>query len=121
MPWISAFYGVMIYMYWNERDHPVARLCLLEILQARGVAAEPPTPLPSPRELLLASFERYLLTERGLAAGTVVGYLAHAARFLDGLPAGGLAEISAAGSADRRARIPAGQRTDRKAQLHQLR
>ena len=21
---ISAFYGVVIYMYWNERDHPVA-------------------------------------------------------------------------------------------------
>ena len=25
MPRISAFYGVVIYMYWNERDHPVAR------------------------------------------------------------------------------------------------
>ncbi|MBO0803897.1 MAG: DUF4160 domain-containing protein [Nocardiopsaceae bacterium] len=24
MPRISAFYGVVIYMYWNERDHPVA-------------------------------------------------------------------------------------------------
>jgi Domain of unknown function (DUF4160) len=23
MPRISAFYGVIIYMYWNERDHPV--------------------------------------------------------------------------------------------------
>lgn len=23
MPRISAFYGVVIYMYWNERDHPV--------------------------------------------------------------------------------------------------
>lgn len=22
MPRISAFYGVVIYMYWNERDHP---------------------------------------------------------------------------------------------------
>jgi hypothetical protein len=22
---VSAFYGVVIYMYWNERDHPVAR------------------------------------------------------------------------------------------------
>ena len=21
---VSAFYGVVIYMYWNERDHPVA-------------------------------------------------------------------------------------------------
>ena len=24
VPRISAFYGVVIYMYWNERDHPVA-------------------------------------------------------------------------------------------------
>jgi hypothetical protein len=23
MPRISAFYGVVVYMYWNERDHPV--------------------------------------------------------------------------------------------------
>src|SRR5580700_11527220 len=24
MPRVSAFYGVVIYMYWNERDHPLA-------------------------------------------------------------------------------------------------
>jgi hypothetical protein len=24
VPRVSAFYGVVIYMYWNERDHPVA-------------------------------------------------------------------------------------------------
>jgi hypothetical protein len=24
MPRVSAFYGIVIYMYWNERDHPVA-------------------------------------------------------------------------------------------------
>jgi len=23
MPRLSAFYGIVIYMYWNERDHPV--------------------------------------------------------------------------------------------------
>ena len=23
MPRISAFYGIVIYMYWNEKDHPV--------------------------------------------------------------------------------------------------
>jgi hypothetical protein len=23
MPRVSTFYGVVIYMYWNERDHPV--------------------------------------------------------------------------------------------------
>lgn len=26
MPRVSAFYGVVIYMYWNERDHPVAQI-----------------------------------------------------------------------------------------------
>ena len=71
-------------------------LCLLGVLQERGVAAEPPAARPSPTQLLLLSFERYLLAERGLAAGTVTGYLAHAGRFLDGLPAGGLAQVSAA-------------------------
>jgi hypothetical protein len=24
MPRISAFYGIVIRMYWNERDHPIA-------------------------------------------------------------------------------------------------
>jgi hypothetical protein len=24
MPRISTFYGIAIYMYWNEADHPVA-------------------------------------------------------------------------------------------------
>jgi hypothetical protein len=24
VPRVSAFYGLVIYMYWNERDHPVA-------------------------------------------------------------------------------------------------
>lgn len=24
MPRVSAFYGIVIYMYWNEADHPVA-------------------------------------------------------------------------------------------------
>ncbi len=71
-------------------------LCLLGVLQERGVAAGPAAARPSPTQLLLLSFERYLLAERGLAAGTVTGYLAHAGHFLDGLPAGGLAQISAA-------------------------
>src|SRR5215472_9647827 len=71
-------------------------LRMLGLLQARGVAIEAPAPPPSAAELLLSSFERYLLIERGLAAGTVVGYLAHAGRFLAGLPSGGLSAISAA-------------------------
>ena len=39
----------------------------------------------SPAEVLLAGFGRYLAAERGLAAGTVRGYVGHARRFLEGL------------------------------------
>jgi site-specific recombinase XerD len=60
--------------------------CLLEVLDGLGVlAAEPPVPACSSRDLLLASFERYLLGERALAEGTVHGYVMHARWFLDGL------------------------------------
>lgn len=45
----------------------------------------------------MASFERYLLTERALAVGTTHGYVGHARRFLDGLSCGGdLAGVTAA-------------------------
>ena len=72
-------------------------LCLLEVLRGLGVlAAEEPVPAGSSMDLLLASFERYLLVERGLAAGTVPGYVAHARWFLGGLASGGgLAGLSA--------------------------
>src|SRR5438552_3605206 len=73
-------------------------LCLLEVLCGLGVlaAAGEPAPAGSPTEMLLASFARYLLVERGLADGTVRGYVRHARRFLDGLPSGGaLAGVSA--------------------------
>jgi site-specific recombinase XerD len=72
-------------------------LCLLDVLRRQGVvAAEQPAAAGSPADLLLASFERYLLTERGLAAGTVRGYVEHARWFLGGLAsAGGLAGLSA--------------------------
>jgi integrase/recombinase XerD len=63
-----------------------ALVCLLEVLRGVGVlAVEQPVPVRSPRGLLLASFERYLLGERALAAGTVHGYVMHARWFLDGL------------------------------------
>jgi integrase/recombinase XerD len=72
--------------------------CLLEVLRGLGVlAAEEPAPAGSPADLLLASFERYLLAERGLAAGTARGYARHARRFLDGLAAGGGPSRLAAG------------------------
>jgi site-specific recombinase XerD len=72
-------------------------LCLLETLRACGVVSVDTTPpTTSEVELLLCSFERYLLSERGLAPGTVVGYVAHARRFLEGLPSTGLAAVTAA-------------------------
>jgi site-specific recombinase XerD len=64
-------------------------LCLLDVLRGLGVLAAEPSAQSSPTELLLASFERYLLTERGLATGTARGYARHARRFLDGVAAGG--------------------------------
>jgi integrase/recombinase XerD len=72
-------------------------VCLLGLLRGLGVlAAEQPAPAGSPTDLLLQSFERYLLAERGLATGTVHGYVMHARRFLEGLAAGGLAGLTAA-------------------------
>lgn len=72
-------------------------VCLLEVLRGLGVlVAEQPAPPCSATDLLLASFERYLIAERGLAAGTVCGYVTHARRFLDGLaPGRGLAGLTA--------------------------
>ena len=78
-------------------------LCLLEVLRGLEVlAAEDAAAAGSPADLLLASFERYLLAERGLAAGTVSGYVRHARRFLDGLRGG------------RRAGRVGGERCDRR-------
>src|ERR1700680_2957956 len=60
------------------------------------LAAEEPAAPSSPRDVLLAGFERYLLAERGLATGTVVLYLRSARRFVDGLPSDrGLAGLAA--------------------------
>lgn len=62
-----------------------------------ALAAEGSAAAASPTEVLLAGFERHLLTERALAAGTVRGYVRHTRRFLGGLPAsGGLAGLTAA-------------------------
>jgi integrase/recombinase XerD len=72
-------------------------ICLQEVLRGLGVLAlERPEPASSPTDRLLASFERYLLVERGLAAGTVRGYLCHARRFLDGLASAELDGLTAA-------------------------
>src|SRR6267378_3329502 len=61
--------------------------CLLDVLRELGVlGAGEPARADSPAEVLLAGFGRYLAAERGLAAGTVRGYVGHARRFLEGLP-----------------------------------
>src|SRR5579859_4156929 len=71
--------------------------CMLEVLVGAAVVTVGPAPAPSSdTELVLERFERYLSAERALAAGTIVGYLDRARRFLDELPAGGLAELSSA-------------------------
>lgn len=71
-------------------------LCLLEVLRDLGaLPVEEPEELSTPEEeLLVRSFERYLLSERGLAAGTVEGYARHACRFLDGLSPSGVAGLA---------------------------
>jgi integrase/recombinase XerD len=71
-------------------------VCLLEVLGRLGVLAdEPSVAAGSPIDLLLSSFEQYLRVERGLAAGTIVGYVTHACWFLEGLGSGGVAGLSA--------------------------
>jgi site-specific recombinase XerD len=60
-------------------------LVLLEVLRAAGVAPAETSPDPvSANEVLLASFHRHLLAERGLADCTADAYVARARRFLTG-------------------------------------
>src|SRR5260370_6232137 len=64
-------------------------LCLLDVLGELGlVPSGRPERAPTPAEVVLDEFGRYLLAERGLAAGTARGYMDHAQRFLAGLPEG---------------------------------
>lgn len=54
-------------------------VCLLDVLHELGVpAVGEPVRAASPAEVLLAGFGHYLAAERGLAAGTVRGYVSHA-------------------------------------------
>jgi integrase/recombinase XerD len=63
-------------------------MCLLDVLRELGVlGAEEPAAASTRTDVLLARFERYLVAERGLAAGTVSLYSARARRFVEGLPA----------------------------------
>jgi integrase/recombinase XerD len=71
-------------------------VCLLGLLRELGVVAGAVLPTPSPTEALMDSFGSYLLSERGLSAGTIRGYVAHAARFVAGLAPGGLRHVTPA-------------------------
>lgn len=70
--------------------------CLLDVLRGLGVLAVEEPAAGSPTDALLARFERYLLSERGLALGTVALYLACVRRFVENLPADrGIAGVAA--------------------------
>jgi Domain of unknown function (DUF4160) len=40
VPRVSAFYGVVIHMYWNERDHPVAHFHAYHAGRRAAVSAD---------------------------------------------------------------------------------
>jgi site-specific recombinase XerD len=70
--------------------------CLLDVLRGHGVVQVEESVPGSPTDALLACFERYLVAERGLAAGTVALYLACVRRFVEGLaPERGIAGLVA--------------------------
>ena len=72
-------------------------VCLLDVLRGVGVLApETPAVAGSPIDQLLLSFERYLVSERGLAPGTIVGYVMHARWLVEGLERDDVAGLSAA-------------------------
>lgn len=65
---------------------------LLDVLCANGVLErERPVLQSTPTDLLLGSFQDYLLTERSLAASTAASYVADSRRFLDRLASDGVA------------------------------
>ena len=79
----------------SEWSRPGLR-CLLDVLREQGaVGVRVPAATASEVGVLLGSFERYLLHERGLATGTVCGYVAHARRFLTGLSGKELRTVAA--------------------------
>jgi integrase/recombinase XerD len=71
-------------------------VCLLELLRDRGVVCTATQPTRSPAEELMEVFGRYLLSERGLASGTVVNYVDAARRFVAGRGAGELGVLTSA-------------------------
>lgn len=71
-------------------------ICLLELLRELGVVAAATPATLSATDLLMGSFRRYLLSERGLSPGTVRGYVDRAGRFVAGLEPAGLGQLTSA-------------------------
>ena len=71
-------------------------VCLLDLLRDLGVVSVAVQPALSPSEELIEAFGRYLVSERGLAAGTVVNYVEGARRFVAGRGAGELRGVTSA-------------------------
>lgn len=72
-------------------------VCLLEVLRELGAAPPAAVQLPlSPTDALMGSFRGYLVSERGLSAGTVRGYVDRATRFVAGRAPGELGQVTAA-------------------------
>jgi Domain of unknown function (DUF4160) len=65
MPRVSTFYGVVIYMYWNERDHPVAHFHAYHAGRRASVSAD--------GDVLAGSLESRALqfVRNGLRLGTM--------------------------------------------------
>ena len=40
MPRVSFFYGIAIYMYWNERDHPVPHFHAIQAEQTASISVD---------------------------------------------------------------------------------
>lgn len=72
--------------YWTRRS----LVPLLDFLDAQQVRPIEESSAPTSKSrVLLASFERYLLSERGLSASTATAYVRYVGRFLEGYAADG--------------------------------
>jgi hypothetical protein len=40
MPRVSFFYGIAIYMYWNEQDHPVPHFHAIQAEQEASISVD---------------------------------------------------------------------------------
>jgi integrase/recombinase XerD len=80
---------------------PKALAPLLAYLRSAGaVPPEPPSAPAAPAEALLDRYRRYLLSERGVTAGTARGYADRVRPFLAGRDAGGVLDLAGLTSAE---------------------